>query len=67
MCGATTLADWFDGPSGIDLDEEVLGLGEYGYTLTVFSSEEMPEDPDEEEDEEAKLIDSYTPRFAYGR
>lgn len=67
LVGETTLADWFDGSSGIMLDEEVLGLGKYGYTLTVFSSEELPEEPDEFEDEEANLLDSYTAKFAYGR
>lgn len=61
------MADWFDGPPGIVLDEEVLGLGKYGYTLTVFSSDELSEEPDEFEDEEAALIDSYSPKFAYGR
>lgn len=66
-CGTTSLANWFDGPEGIELDEEVLGLGKYGYTLTVLSSEKLPEDPDEFEDEDAKLIQSWTPKFAYGR
>ena len=63
----TTLADWFDGPQGIVLDEEVIGIGAYGFTLTVFSSEELPEDPYEAEDDEAELIESYQPKFAYGR
>lgn len=63
----TTLADWFDGPAHISLDEEVVGLGSFGHTLTVFSSDELPDDPDEIEDEEAQLLESYTPRFAYGR
>lgn len=63
----TTLADWFDGPPGSVLDEEVLGLGKYGYTLTVFSSEELPNEPEEFEDEESNLIDSYSVKFAYGR
>lgn len=67
LTGETTLADWFDGSPGIVLDEEVLGLGKYGYTLTVFSSEELPEEPDEFVDEEEALIDSYTPKFAHGR
>lgn len=67
LVGETTLADWFDGPPGIMLDEEVLGLGAYGYTLTVFSSEDLPDEPDEFEDEEASLIESYKPKFAYGR
>jgi len=67
FCAQTSLADWFDGSSSIKLDEEIVGLGSYGFTLTVFSSELLPEDPDEEIDEEAELIESYTPKFAYGR
>lgn len=64
----TTLADWFDGPGGIRLDEEIAGLGSFGHTLTVFSSDALAEDPDDDgADEEARLIESYTPRFAYGR
>ncbi|MDE0932601.1 MAG: ImmA/IrrE family metallo-endopeptidase [Novosphingopyxis baekryungensis] len=47
LVGETMMADWFDGPSGVALDEEVLGLGTYGYTLSVFSSEELPDEPDE--------------------
>lgn len=65
--GTTTLSDWFDGPPGITLDEEIVGLGGYGYTLTVLSGEDLPIDPDEEEDEERDLEDRWTPRFAYGR
>lgn len=63
----TDLGTWFDGPSKIKLDEEVIGLGRYGYTLTVLSSERLPEDPLDEEDEESELERSWTPRFAYGR
>ncbi|MGY4167570.1 ImmA/IrrE family metallo-endopeptidase [Bradyrhizobium sp. USDA 4529] len=63
----TTLADWFDGPADIRLDEEIVGLGSFGHTLTVFSSDELRDDGDEVEDEEAELIESYKPRFAYGR
>lgn len=66
VCGQTTVADWFDGPK-ISLDEEVIGLGSYGLTLTILSSDALSEDPDEVEDEDADLIESYTPRFAYGR
>lgn len=39
----------------------------YGLTLTVLSSDDLPDDPTEDEDEEAQLIESYTPKFAYGR
>lgn len=63
----TTLSDWFDGPQRISLDEEIIGLGAYGYTLTVLSSEELPIDPGEEEDEQRDLEERWTPRFAYGR
>ena len=63
----TTLAEWFDGLASVSLDEEIIGLGKYGFTLTVFSSEELPDEPDEEEDEEQALQESYTARFAYGR
>lgn len=66
-CAETTLANWFEGPTGISLDEEIVGLGNYGFTLTVFSSEALPDAPLEEEDEEEKLVESWTPRFAYGR
>jgi hypothetical protein len=66
-CGETHLGDWFDGPKGIPLDEEVLGLGNYGFTLTILSSEARLQAPDEEEDEDAALENSWTPKFAYGR
>lgn len=63
----TDLGTWFDGSARIALDEEVIGLGRYGFTLTILSSETLPEDPDQEEDEEAELIEQWTPRFAYKR
>lgn len=65
--GDTDLSAWFDGNSRLALDEEVIGLGKYGYTLTILSSESLPDDPDQEEDEEAELIEQWTPRFAYKR
>jgi hypothetical protein len=69
VCGETTFLDWFDGDKAIALDEEVIGLGSYGFTLTVFSSDDLPDDPDNDEDEneEARLMDSWTPKFARGR
>ncbi len=67
-CAETSLADWFDGPRRVTLDEEIIGLGKYGYTLTVLSSEQLPTDPDgEDPDEDEELEKSWTPRFAYGR
>ena len=43
-----------------------LGI-KYGYTLTVLSSEELPIHPDYEETDDKDLIESWTPKFAYGR
>ena len=66
-CEETSLNSWFIGDRRIVLDEQVVGLGSYGFTLTVLSSDNLPDDPDEVEDEEVQLIESYTPKFAYGR
>jgi hypothetical protein len=40
--GYTTLDDWFDGPD-TEISEEVIGLGEYGRTLTVLRAESLPD------------------------
>ena len=67
-CDRTTLYDWFDGSRKVALDEEIVGLGSYGYTLTVLSSEDLPDNPeDDDEEDEEELKDRWTPRFAYGR
>lgn len=55
------LQDWFGGGRKIEISEDVIGLGSYGRTLTVLHSIEVL-DPEEEEDE-AALIESWTPRF----
>lgn len=65
ICEATNLDTWFGGSSHVQLDEEVIGLGAYGYTLTVLASDELPIDPEDDEDKE--LQESWTPKFAYGR
>lgn len=68
ICGQTSLAEWFSCQRRLALDEEVIGLGSYGLTLTVLSSDELAEDPDDEAyEEELSLQQSWTPRFAYGR
>lgn len=66
-CAVATLEDWFGGSRGIKLDEEVLGLGRYGCTLTVLSSESLPDDPEFDDEADADLEKSWKPRFAYGR
>lgn len=63
----TTLAKWFDGPSRIRLDEEIVGLGSYEHTSSIFSSDKLSDESGEDDEEEELLIGSYTPRFAYGR
>jgi hypothetical protein len=66
--GECRLRDWFDTDRNPTLDEQVVGLGSYGLTLTVLSSDELVIDTDpDEEDEEAALEESWTPRFARGR
>lgn len=57
----SNLQDWFGGRRSIEISEDVIGLGSYGKTLTVLYDIAVP-DPDEEEDE-ASLIESWTPRF----
>ncbi len=64
-CDKTSLFNWFGETKAIDLDEEIIGLGEYGYTLTVLSSEELAISDEEDEDFEEKLIESWKPRFSY--
>jgi hypothetical protein len=39
----------------------VVGLGSYGKTLTVLYDIDVPEE--EDEDDESRLIDSWTPSF----
>lgn len=64
----TTLQKWFDGNSELNLDEEIIGLGAYGYTLTVLSSEEIAETlVHDDYDEDQDLLEKWTPKFAYGR
>jgi Zn-dependent peptidase ImmA (M78 family) len=63
VCQQSNLAAWFGASEDITLDEEIIGLGSYGYTLTVLSSEALTDDPDEEEDEESDLIASWAVKF----
>ena len=56
--GDADLRAWFGTRRRIAATEEVLGLGEYGRTLTVITTDTLPD----EEDEEAQLEESWTPR-----
>jgi IrrE N-terminal-like domain len=68
VTGDCHLRDWFSTDRNPALDEQVIGLGSYGLTLTILSSDELAIDPDQDdEDEDAALEESWTPRFAHGR
>jgi Zn-dependent peptidase ImmA (M78 family) len=51
--------DWFGGRRSVPLTEEIIGLGAYGRTLTILSTETFADDDDEDED----LEERWTPRF----
>jgi len=58
---SSDLQTWFGGSHAYELSEDVVGLGRYGRTLTVLYDFEIPEPEDEEE--ERRLEESWTPRF----
>lgn len=53
------LQDWFGGTQSVEVREEVIGLGAYGKTLTVITSETFADELEEEEEIEERL----TPRW----
>ncbi|WP_312594437.1 ImmA/IrrE family metallo-endopeptidase [Comamonas terrigena] len=57
----SNLQDWFGGRRTIEIREDVVGLGSYGKTLTVLYDIDVPEE--EDEDDESRLIGSWTPSF----
>ncbi len=64
--GEGSLNDWMGGDHVHRVQEQVIGLGTYGRTLTVLSSHQLSQaydpDPDDDDDEDA-LVESWTPRF----
>ena len=58
--GQCCLQEWFNGQHRQEIVEEVVGLGSYGKTLTVLAGIEPP---DEFEDEEHDLEESWAVRF----
>ena len=50
--GTCSLDDWFEGAPGVEVNEDVVGLGNYGKTLTVLFTDEELEDEDEYEDDD---------------
>ena len=51
--------DWFGGSRSVPLTEEIVGLGEYGRTLTILSTDTFADDDDEDGD----LEERWTPRL----
>jgi Zn-dependent peptidase ImmA (M78 family) len=49
-----SLRDWFEDSPAVEMQEDVIGLGHYGKTLTVLFTEEALDGGDEEEDEDAE-------------
>ena len=56
---ASDLRDWFGGSRSVPLTEEIIGLGDYGKTLTILSTDTFADDDDEDKD----LEERWTPRF----
>jgi hypothetical protein len=49
--GTCFLDDWFEGAPQFEVNEDVVGLGSYGKTLTVlFTDEELEDDEEDDED-----------------
>lgn len=65
-CVQTRMEHWFGSGDRV-LDEEIVGLGSYGRTLTILSCEGLPDAEAEDEDDEARLLENWTPRHARGR
>jgi hypothetical protein len=61
----TDVMDWLGGSRSALVTEEVVGLGRYGKTLTVLSSEHIGQEQRgyDDEDEEQDLREKWTPRF----
>ena len=60
--GSSNLQQWFGGKRSVEISEDVIGLGAaYGRTLTVLCGIDLPDE--EEEEDEASLVESWTPRF----
>ncbi|MCB1984840.1 MAG: ImmA/IrrE family metallo-endopeptidase [Burkholderiales bacterium] len=57
--GSSSFIDWFGGNRDFEIEEEVIGLGSYGKTLTILT---VQKDLDELEEED-QLEEIWTPRF----
>jgi len=61
--GGGNLRDWMDTERSYAVTEEVVGLGQYGRTLTVLTCKSLTVRVEEADEDEEKLIESWTPRL----
>jgi Zn-dependent peptidase ImmA (M78 family) len=62
--GAGRLNDWMGGDRTYSIAEEVVGLGQYGRTLTILTCDALALDAGEDEEEnDEQLVESWTPKF----
>jgi hypothetical protein len=62
--GDGRLNDWMGGERIYRVSDEVVGLGQYGRTLTVLTCHGLSAEKESEYDhEEGELIESWTPKF----
>ncbi len=57
--GNSSFMDWFGGNHDFEIEEEVIGLGSYGKTLTILTVTEDLEELEEQDE----LEESWAPRF----
>lgn len=59
------IMDWLGGTRSVEASEEIIGLGQYGKTLTVLTCPSLVDKTyqDEDEDEDADLEERWTPLF----
>ena len=56
------IRDWFDGDLDLSINEQIIGLGNYGKTLTVLTALDIEEQIELIEEDEA-LVESWRPKF----
>ena len=61
VTGVSELQDWMGGRYQVEMDEDVIGLGGYGQTLTLLTARSAVDLEELGQDEE--LVESWRPRF----
>lgn len=64
--GAGRLNDWMGGDRVYRIEEKIVGLGQYGRTLTVLTCKQLASEGDsiiDDDEDEETLVERWTPRF----